>query len=57
MIDEVPSGGLGTSMESSKDKWLQTPYGYGESPNANFLSPSPFPTGITIFMETVKPNG
>jgi hypothetical protein len=26
-------------------KWLQTPYGYGESPNAIFLSPFPFPYG------------
>ena len=24
-------------------KWLQTPDVYGESPNAIFLSPSPFP--------------
>ena len=36
--------------------WLQTPYGYGESPNGNFLSPSPFPYGDP-HMETVKPNG
>ena len=37
-------------------KWLQTPYGYGESPNAIFLSPSPFPYGDP-HMEMVKPNG
>jgi len=40
----------------SNSKWLQTPYGSGESPNAMFLSPSPFPYG-DYHMETVKPNG
>ena len=37
-------------------KWLQTPYGYGESPNMIFLSPSPFPYE-DYRMEMVKPNG